>query len=127
MLRAVVHAQSSLSCVDLDGYVEFGHACADFNGYTGDGDKDCIVGGSGPPVQFFNNTGTASNPVFTEQTGGSNPFANFNQSILGCAEDPTDIYNYCVVKDPTDLSDDTTWYGISPECVDIDGDGEKLL
>ena len=39
----------------------------------GDSDKDCFVGGYDGKLNFFLNSGNASNPVFIEQTGGFNP------------------------------------------------------
>ena len=40
-----------------------------------DGLMDLIVG-CGDIVLYFSNTGTNTNPVFTNRTGGSNPFEN---------------------------------------------------
>ena len=48
---------SSVSAGDLDG----------------DGDLDAIVGQQNGTFRFFENTGTATSPTFTEMTGGSNP------------------------------------------------------
>jgi Ca2+-binding RTX toxin-like protein len=49
---------STLSFADLDG----------------DGDLDAVVGEETGILNYFKNTGTASAPVFTEQTGAANPF-----------------------------------------------------
>ncbi len=39
-----------------------------------DGDLDAIIGNSGGALLYYKNTGTASAAVFTQQTGGANPF-----------------------------------------------------
>ena len=64
----------------------------------GDGDKDAFVGDVYGTVHYFKNTGTASAPVFVEQTGGANPL---NAVAVG--------------------------YGSAPAFVDIDGDGDQDL
>ena len=43
---------------------------------NGDGLLDMLVGVGGGAVKYFKNTGTASQPQFTEQTGNNNPFAS---------------------------------------------------
>lgn len=40
----------------------------------GDGDFDLLIGNVYGTTYFFRNTGSATNPVFTQQTGASNPF-----------------------------------------------------
>ena len=40
----------------------------------GDGDLDAAVGAQDGTLHYFRNTGTASAPVFTAQTGAANPF-----------------------------------------------------
>lgn len=64
------------------------HAAPAFADVDGDGDLDMLWGVNNPfydppggpsrfrysPTFFFRNTGSATNPVFTEQTGSSNPF-----------------------------------------------------
>src|SRR5262245_40340866 len=40
----------------------------------GDGDRDVVIGADDGTLLFFRNTGTASNPVFAQQTGSNNPF-----------------------------------------------------
>jgi len=64
----------------------------------GDGDKDAFVGEYNGTVHYFKNTGTASAPVYVEQTGGANPV---NAVVVG--------------------------YGSAPAFVDIDGDGDQDL
>lgn len=39
-----------------------------------DGDKDCFIGNDLGTITYYKNTGTATAPVFTLQTGASNPF-----------------------------------------------------
>ena len=55
-----------------------------------------IVGASDGSLKYYLNTGTASSPVFTEQTGSSNPF--FGTNVGG---------------------------GASPWCGDMDADGDS--
>lgn len=38
-----------------------------------DGDMDCFIGEAYGSILFYRNTGTASSPVFAQETGGSNP------------------------------------------------------
>ncbi|MBC1242193.1 FG-GAP-like repeat-containing protein, partial [Nostoc sp. 2RC] len=45
-----------------------------FADIDGDGDLDAIVGGGYGTVFYYKNTGSATNPVYTEQTGSNNPF-----------------------------------------------------
>ncbi|WP_414756384.1 VCBS domain-containing protein, partial [Anabaena sp. CCY 9910] len=61
----------------------------------GDGDKDLIVGGGDGTLKYYKNTGSATNPVYTEQTGTANPF---NGIDVG--------------------------FGSTPTLADIDGDGD---
>jgi gliding motility-associated-like protein len=72
----------------LDGINKGAHAAPAFADIDGDGDLDMLLGVNAPfynppggpnqydysPTFFFRNTGTAANPVFTEQTGVNNPF-----------------------------------------------------
>jgi len=39
-----------------------------------DGDMDALLGGDDGTIHYYKNTGTASMPVFTAQTGTANPF-----------------------------------------------------
>ncbi len=66
----------------------------------GDGDFDAVVGNYwGTRLQYFENTGTSSNPGFVQVTGAANPFYHIDVgSRLG--------------------------YRSSPELVDLDGDGD---
>ena len=45
-----------------------------FADLDGDGDLDAIVGASNGTLHYFENTGTATAPTFTERTGAANPF-----------------------------------------------------
>ncbi|MHB1240677.1 MAG: FG-GAP repeat domain-containing protein, partial [Gammaproteobacteria bacterium] len=40
----------------------------------GDGLLDAFIGANNGTIRFFRNTGSATNPVFVEQTGSNNPF-----------------------------------------------------
>ena len=55
-----------------------------FADLDGDGDLDALVGENGGTLRYFENTGSAIAPAFTEQTGAANPFdgvdVDFNSS-----------------------------------------------
>jgi len=51
-----------------------------------DGDFDAFVGELGGTIKYFKNTGSASAPVFVEQTGAANPFDGVD---VGWASAPT--------------------------------------
>jgi hypothetical protein len=67
----------------------------DFVDIDNDGDKDVFIGRSDGTIAYYKNTGSNSSPIFTEQTGTSNPFNGI------------------------DIGDDT-----KPSSVDIDNDGD---
>lgn len=64
----------------------------------GDGDLDALIGNQAGTLQYFRNTGTATNPVFAELTGANNP------------------------ANAIDVDNDS-----APELVDIDNDGDLDL
>ncbi len=45
-----------------------------FADLDGDGDPDAVVGENSGFLYYFENTGTAQTPAFTQRTGGANPF-----------------------------------------------------
>lgn len=47
-----------------------------FTDIDNDGDQDAFVGNRNGQIRFYKNTGAASSPVFSEQTGVANPFNN---------------------------------------------------
>ncbi|WP_219907734.1 FG-GAP-like repeat-containing protein [Aphanothece hegewaldii] len=51
-----------------------------------DGDLDAVVGALDGTLLYYKNTGTALAPVYTEQTGTSNPF---NDIYVGFFSTPT--------------------------------------
>ena len=68
---------------------------ASFVDVNGDGDMDAFIGTNDGSILFYENTGTALVPTFTEQTGASNPFNG------------------------VDVGDSST-----PSFVDVDADGD---
>ena len=80
----------------LDG-IDVGYSAKPWCGdLDNDGDKDCLIGESDGTVKYFLNTGSASSPAYTEQTGASNPLNGI------------------------DVGRDA-----APWCGDLDGDGDK--
>lgn len=47
-----------------------------FADLDGDGDQDLIIGNSGGNIAYLENTGSATNPAFTQRSGSANPFFN---------------------------------------------------
>lgn len=55
--------------------IDVGNASSsDFIDIDGDGDLDAVFGSQAGTLRYFRNTGTLSNPTFSEQSGGANPF-----------------------------------------------------
>ena len=64
----------------------------------GDGDLDLVVGERNGKLKYYENTGSATAPTYTERTGSANPFDGFDVGILS-----------------------------APSLSDIDGDGDLDL
>ncbi len=60
--------------------IPIGTATPAFGDVDKDGDFDVVVGNYGGTFSYFQNTGTATVPVFTLITGASNPFNGFTAS-----------------------------------------------
>ncbi|QLE45103.1 hypothetical protein FD723_32675 (plasmid) [Nostoc sp. C052] len=54
------------------------HSAPTLADIDGDGDNDLIVGAADGTLNYYKNTGTATNPVYTEQNGTANPFNSIN-------------------------------------------------
>ena len=62
----------------FDGVNVGGISTPSFADLDGDGDLDAVVGASDGILRYFENTGSAIAPAFTEQTGAANPFNGVN-------------------------------------------------
>ena len=82
----------------LDSLDAGGYSTPEFADLDGDGDYDLVAGNAGDQISYFENTGTATAPVFTQHTGAANPLDGV---IAG---------DYSV-----------------PESADLDGDGDVDL
>ena len=65
----------------------------------GDGDLDAIIGAADGSLLYYKNTGTAINPLYTQQSGGGNPFDAMTKAM-------------------------TSSTYTSPSLGDLDGDGD---
>src|SRR5262249_1473078 len=45
---------------------------------NGDGTPDLVLGDATSNLRYFQNTGTAASPAYTQQTGAANPFDGIN-------------------------------------------------
>ncbi|MFP4008802.1 MAG: DUF4114 domain-containing protein [Spirulinaceae cyanobacterium] len=79
-----------------------------FGDLDGDDDFDAVVGVNNGILRYFENTGTVTNPVFTELTGANDPF---------------ETYNKAVAEPPIDEDENVS----TPVLFDIDGDGDLDL
>ena len=71
--------------------VDVGDKAAPFceRDFDGDGDYDCFIGTSDGSIKYYKNTGTATAPAFTEQTGANNPLNGEDvrtNAVLFCAD-----------------------------------------
>ncbi|WP_422370998.1 FG-GAP-like repeat-containing protein [Hoeflea sp.] len=82
----------------FDGIYVGSHSTPELADIDGDGDLDLVVGKDDGSFDYFENTGTAVAPAYTERTGTANPFGGI------------DVGSYS-----------------TPELADIDGDGDLDL
>ena len=75
---APVFTQRSGTVNPFDG-VDMGYFSApSFADLDGDGDFDAMIGDVSGSLNYFENTGTATAPVFTQRTGAANPLDGIN-------------------------------------------------
>lgn len=53
----------------------------DFLDVNSDGDFDAFIGQGNGQIQYYENQGNSSNPIFVEQTGTDNPFNDYNITL----------------------------------------------
>lgn len=56
-----------------------------FADIDGDGDFDAVIGAKGTGIYYYENTGTATAPVFTQRTGAANPF----NGVMNASDSPS--------------------------------------
>ena len=79
---AVFVARSGMDNPLNDVDTPFGHAKLTLGDLDNDGDFDAAIGILGGQIQYFENTGTATNPAFAQRTGTDNPFGGFEISEI---------------------------------------------
>ena len=94
--QAQTFTEQTLTANPFDGVDVGATSAPTFVDIDNDGDKDAFIGESNGSIKYYKNTGTASSPIFTEQTLTANPF------------------------DGVDVGSNST-----PTFVDIDNDGDK--
>ena len=57
----------------------------------GDGDADLVIGSGGDAIRFYENTGSSTNPSFTELTGTQNPFDGKAKGLVDIAPTLIDL------------------------------------
>ena len=97
-LSPLVYVEHDGGANPLFGVDVGSYATQTFGDLDGDGDQDMIAGKNNGKFNFFQNTGTATNPVFAEVTGSANPVNGLDAG-----------------------------YYSTPALVDLDGDGKLDL
>jgi len=62
--------------------VNVSHSAPTFADLDGDGDLDAVIGEHAGFLNYFENTGTATAPIFTQRTGAANPFNGVDVGIV---------------------------------------------
>ncbi|MBP7704895.1 MAG: VCBS repeat-containing protein [Caulobacter sp.] len=84
-LTEVTGAGNTLEGVDFDGYSK-----VTLGDIDGDGDLDMVLG-HGTVLEYFENTGSATNPVFEQREDGANPFDAFTMRSHMASGDFVDL------------------------------------
>jgi len=123
------------------------YSAPSFVDVDGDGDMDAFIGASDGTLNYYQNSGDAQNPAFTEQTGTSNPLDMVLESrsipgfvdvdrdgdmdaFVGASNGNTYYYRNtgtllapAFTSSPSPLNVDVGFYS-HPSFVDVDADGD---
>jgi hypothetical protein len=139
-------SNNPLNSVAMPSYL----AIPAFVDIDGDGDQDVFIGSYSDPISYYKNTGTASAPVYTLQTGGSNPLNGVTGTFstlafvdidgdgdkdvfMGSYDGPVSYYKntgttaapvFALQTSANNPLNGVSEYNSAPAFVDIDGDGD---